>query len=105
MRTFGGYGKSYIVVVSIASRSESEELFEKISQIEHVKKISAEQMKESMKKNEQNIRKVRQNFQQDDQYVSLLIFQYYFGTINNDEILHRNPIGEIVTQMVSSKNL
>lgn len=47
-----------MVVVCIASRGESEELFERISQIEHVKKMSVEEMQECMKKNEENIRKV-----------------------------------------------
>ena len=59
MRTFGGYGKPYMVVVCIANRRESEELFEKISRIDQVKKMSSEQMQECMKNNQENIRKVR----------------------------------------------
>jgi len=38
LRVFGGYGKSYLIVVSIDNQSQSEELFEKISQIKNVKK-------------------------------------------------------------------
>ena len=59
MRTFGGYGKSYIVVVSILDRSQSEELFEKISQIENIKKMTNEQMQQCMTNNFENIRRVR----------------------------------------------
>jgi hypothetical protein len=48
-----------MVVVSINNRSQSEELFEKISKIENVTKMTNEQMQECMNKNFDNIRKVR----------------------------------------------
>lgn len=48
-----------MIVVCIGSRRESEEIFEKISQIDQVNKMSTEQMRECMTKNQSNIRKVR----------------------------------------------
>ncbi|CAF0897490.1 unnamed protein product [Rotaria sp. Silwood1] len=88
LRMFGGYGKPYILVVSILDRSQSEELFENISKIENVTKMTKEQMQQCMSNNFDNIRK------------------YYFGTTSDQEqAAYENPIGEIVTKMVASKHL
>ncbi|UJR28813.1 hypothetical protein I4U23_010037 [Adineta vaga] len=88
LRTFGGFGKSYVLVVSIHDRLQSEEVFEEINQIEHVAKMTSEQMQQFMKNNLDNIRR------------------YYFGTTSDQEqVTSDNPIGEIVTKMISSKNL
>lgn len=56
---FGGYGKPYMVVISIGNQSESEELFQKISKIENITKMTNEQIQECMNKNFDSIRKVR----------------------------------------------
>ena len=48
-----------MVVVSIDNRSQSEELFEKISKIENITKMTNEQMQQCMTKNFDNIQKVR----------------------------------------------
>ncbi|CAF0721108.1 unnamed protein product [Adineta steineri] len=88
LRTFGGYGKPYVIVISVHDRLQSEELFEKINQIENVTKMTKEQMQQCMTKNIDNIRR------------------YYFGTTSDQEqATYQNPIGEIVTKMVSSKNV
>ncbi|CAF2932121.1 unnamed protein product [Rotaria sp. Silwood2] len=86
LRIFGGYGKPYIVVVSIHDRSQSEELFENISKIENVTKMTNEQMQQCMNNNFENIR------------------GYYFGTASDQEqATYENPIGEIVTKMNDSQ--
>ncbi|CAF4488240.1 unnamed protein product, partial [Rotaria magnacalcarata] len=87
LRTFGGYGKSYVLVVSIYDRLQSEELFEKITSIENVTKMTNEQMQQCMKNNFDNIRR------------------YYFGmTSDQEQATYENPIDEIVTKMVASKH-
>jgi hypothetical protein len=48
-----------MVVVSIDNQSQSEELFEKISKIENITKMTNEQMQQCMTKNFDNIQKVR----------------------------------------------
>ncbi|CAF3150763.1 unnamed protein product [Rotaria socialis] len=87
LRTFGGYGKPYVLVVSIYDRFQSEELFDKIASIENVTKMTNEQMQQCMKNNFDNIRR------------------YYFGTTSDQEqATCENPIDEIVTKMVASKH-
>jgi hypothetical protein len=51
-----------MIVVSIDNQSRSEELFEKISHIENVTKMTNEQMEQCMKKNIDHIRKVKDKF-------------------------------------------
>ncbi len=48
-----------MIVVSIDNQSQSEELFEKISKIENITKMTNEQMQQCMTKNFDNIQKVR----------------------------------------------
>jgi hypothetical protein len=48
-----------MIVVSIYDRLQSEELFEKISKIENITPMTNEQMQQCMKKNLDNIRKVK----------------------------------------------
>lgn len=55
---FGGFGKSYVVVVSINDRQQSEELFARIAKIDQAKAMSSEEMQACMKKNFDNVRRV-----------------------------------------------
>ena len=59
LRVFGGYGKPFVIVVSILDRAQSDELFATISKIENVTKLTDAQINESMKKNTETIRQVR----------------------------------------------
>jgi len=87
LRIFGGFGKAFVLVVSILDEKSSEDLIERISQIENVTKMSQEEMKKCMTNNSENV------------------YQYYFGSANDDEkAAHRNQIGEIVTKMLLSKH-
>ena len=59
LRIFGGFGKPYILVVTIDEQSQSEELFKKISEIDNVTTMTNEQMQQCMNNNFDNIQRVR----------------------------------------------
>lgn len=86
---FGGFGKPYIVVVSILDRLNSEDLFERISQIENVRKMTEEQMQECMRKNWDNIRRVRKK-----KFCEQLFNQFCFSIILDRLVIkNRRHIG------------
>jgi len=82
-----------MVVVSIDNRSQSEELFEKISQIENVKKMSNEQMQQCMNNNFDNIRKVRKKKNLKEKKISLVVF--VFSIISERQVIKNKLLIEI----------
>jgi hypothetical protein len=82
-----------MVVVSIDNRSQSEELFEKISQIENVKKMSNEQMQQCMNNNFDNIRKVRKKKNLKEKKISLVGF--VFSIISERQVIKNKLLIEI----------